>query len=107
MGTVKSNQPQIGEYSMSEEHYFGIGFIAGMLISLGLVIFAISNKTRKEESGYVDKMTISYHCPGKEYERRLFREIVYNSGIQTNFVNTQTTMDKHKISIRMTNPKND
>ncbi len=86
---------------MSEEHYFGMGFIFGVLLCISILLCS----TKIEESGYIDKMTITYHCPDKEYERRLFREIVYNSGIQTNFVNTETTMDKHKISIRMTNPK--
>lgn len=92
---------------MSEEHYFGLGFLAGMLLCIGIGIVSMKSKVNKEESGYVDKMTISYHCPGKEYERQLFREIVYKSGIQTNFVNTETKMDKHRISIRMTNPIRD
>ena len=92
---------------MSQEHYFGMGFITGILLSLGIVFYMKASKFKDEETGYVDKMTISYHCPGKEYERRLFKEIVYNSGIQTNFVNSETNMDKHRISIRLTNPKED
>ena len=92
---------------MSQELYFGMGFITGILLSLGIVFYMKASKFKYEETGYVDKMTISYHCPGKEYERRLFKEIVYNSGIQTNFVNSETKMDKHRISIRLTNPKED
>ena len=87
--------------------YFIGGFLTATIFWLVAVILTCKIKVAEEESGYVDKMTISYHCPGKEYERRLFREIVYNSGIQTNFVNLETKMEKHRISIRMTNPKKD
>ena len=92
---------------MSEEHYFGLGFIIGMLAMFVLVFAIALNKKTNEESGYTDKMVISYHCPDKEYERQRFREVVYGTGIQTNFANLETSMDKHWIRIRMTNPKKD
>ena len=86
---------------------FNIGFLAST-ITWFLIIGGICWLHKvKEESGYTDKMVISYHCPGKEYERQRFRDVVYGTGIQTNFVNLETSMDKHWIRIRMTNPKKD
>ena len=86
-----------------ENWWFIGGFVAASLI-WG---FTLAMNVKSENSGYSDKMVISYHCPDKNYERRLFKELVYNTGIQTNFVNTETSMSKHRISIRMTNPIKD
>ena len=90
---------------MSEEGYFGIGVLLGMILSLVLIVFVLNDNTKEEKSGYVDKMTITYHCPDKEYERNLFWNVVNESGVQTNFINRELSMDKHQIRIRMTNPK--
>lgn len=86
---------------------FNIGFLAGTLTWLILIAGMCWLHKVQEESGYTDKMVISYHCPDKEYERQRFRDVVYGTGIQTNFVNLETSMDKHWIRIRMTNPKKD
>lgn len=86
---------------------FNIGFITATLTWFIIIGGMCWLHKVKEESGYTDKMVISYHCPDKEYERQRFREVVYGTGIQTNFVNLETSMDKHWIRIRMTNPKKD
>ena len=86
---------------------FNIGFLAATLTWCILIVGTYWLHKVQEESGYTDKMVISYHCPDKEYERQRFRDVVYGTGIQTNFVNLETSMDKHWIRIRMTNPKKD
>ena len=85
---------------------FNIGFITATLTWF-IIIGGMCWLHKVQESGYTDKMVISYHCPDKEYERQRFRDVVYGTGIQTNFVNLETSMDKHWIRIRMTNPKKD
>ena len=86
---------------------FSIGVLTATLTWFILILGMCWLHKVQEESGYTDKMVISYHCPDKEYERQRFREVVYGTGIQTNFVNLETSMDKHWIRIRMTNPKKD
>lgn len=86
---------------------FNIGFFTATLTWLIIIGGLCWLNKVNEESGYTDKMVISYHCPDKEYERQRFRDVVYSTGIQTNFVNQETRMDKHWIRIRMTNPKKD
>lgn len=86
---------------------FNIGFITATLTWFIIIGGMCWLHKVQEESGYTDKMVISYHCPDKEYERQRFRDVVYGTGIQTNFVNLETSMDKHWIRIRMTNPKKD
>ena len=86
---------------------FGIGFFTSTLTWFIIIGGLCCVNKVNEESGYTDKMIISYHCPDKEYERQLFRDVVYGTGIQTNFVDQETKMDKHWIRIRMTNPKKD
>ena len=86
---------------------FNIGFLASTLTWFIIIVGMCWFHKVQEESGYTDKMVISYHCPDKEYERQRFRDVVYGTGIQTNFVNLETSMDKHWIRIRMTNPKKD
>lgn len=86
---------------------FNIGFLTSTLTWCIIIVGMFWFHKIKEESGYTDKMVISYHCPDKEYERQRFRDVVYGTGIQTNFVNLETSMDKHWIRIRMTNPKKD
>ena len=86
---------------------FNIGFVTATLTWFIIIGGMCWLHKVQEESGYTDKMVISYHCPDKEYERQRFREVVYGTGIQTNFVNLETSMDKHWIRIRMTNPKKD
>ena len=70
-----------------------------------VTIMIMTLKYTAENSGYKDKMVIEYNCPDKEYERQLFLDMVNGSGIQTNFVNKEVTMDKHTIRYRLTNPK--
>lgn len=86
---------------------FNIGFLTATLTWFIIIGGMCWFHKVQEESGYTDKMVISYHCPDKEYERQRFREVVYGTGIQTNFVNLETSMDKNWIRIRMTNPKKD
>lgn len=86
---------------------FNIGFLTATLTWFILIVGMCWFHKVQEESSYTDKMVISYHCPDKEYERQRFREVVYGTGIQTNFTNLETRMDKHWIRIRMTNPKKD
>lgn len=86
---------------------FNIGFLTSTITWFIIIVCMFWLHKAQEESGYTDKMVISYHCPDKEYERQRFRDVVYGSGIQTNFANRETSMDKHWIRIRMTNPKRD
>ena len=84
---------------------FAGGIITGMVIMLILSIGILSIRESSENSGYKDKMILSYHCPGKQYERQLFNDLVERSGVLTNFVNKEVTMDAHRIRYRLTNPE--
>ena len=84
---------------------FVCGFLCGILVMIVVTTIILTCKYSAETNGYKDKMVIEYHCPDKEYERQLFLDMVNGSGIQTNFVNKEVTMDKHTIRFRLTNPK--
>ena len=84
---------------------FGGGFLCGILMMIVVTIIVLTCKHSAETNGYKDKMVIEYHCPDREYERQLFLDMVNGSGIQTNFVNKEVTMDKHTIRFRLMNPK--
>jgi hypothetical protein len=89
---------------MNDNKDFILGFFAGaalvaLITALSLVFYNVS-----ENNGYKDKMVIEYHCPGKEYERKLIRDLVNASGIQTNFVNKECTMNRWSVKYRLTNP---
>ena len=91
---------------MNDNKEFIPGFFAGAAL-VGFIAFlswVFSNV--HENSGYKDKMVIEYHCPGKEYERTLIHNLVSESGITTNFVNKECTMDKWGVRYRLTNPDN-
>ena len=96
--TLKENFAMNGEF-------IG-GFIAGVGLMVLITIITLVVRNCNENSGYKDKMIIEYHCPGKEYERKLIRDLVNASGIQTNFVNKECTMDKWGVKYRLTNPDN-
>jgi hypothetical protein len=81
------------------------GFIAGIGLMVLAVVITFVVRNCNENSGYTDKMVIEYHCPGKEYERKLIHDLVNGSGIQTNFVNKEVSMDKWGVKYRLTNPK--
>ena len=59
----------------------------------------------KEKGGYKDKMVISYHCPEREYDRQIISQVMNDSGVFTNFINRECTMDKYSVKYRLTNPK--
>ena len=90
---------------MSDGATFAGGMVMGMAIMLFLCIATVLWNRDHENTGYKDKMILSYHCPGKQYERQLFNDLVEKSGIQTNFVNKEVTMDAHTIRYRLTNPE--
>lgn len=90
--------------AMSSEEGFGWGFAAATFLWLVIIVLTARYRTMQEYEGYEDKMVIEYHCPGKDYERQLFLDMVNGSGIQTNFTNKSFSMDKHTIKLRMTNP---
>ena len=92
---------------MRNTDYFNAGWILATIFWAVVIGCAAWYNKVKEESGYSDKLVISYHCPEKEYERQLFRDILKATNVQTNFVNQEMSMDKHKIHIRLTNPKKD
>lgn len=85
---------------------FLLGFIAGMVLVAFITLLSLVFQSVNENSGYKDKMVIEYHCPSKEYERKLIYDLVSNSGIQTNFVNKECTMGKWGVKYRLTNPDN-
>ena len=89
---------------MDNESFLG-GLIVGAIVSTAIWIGCIVIRSDAEVSGYKDKMILEYHCPGKQYERQLFNDLVEISNIQTNFVNKEITMDAHMIKYRLTNPK--
>ena len=82
------------------------GFIAGIGLMVLAVVITFVVRNCNENSGYTDKMVIEYHNPSKPYERKLINDLVNASGIQTNFVNKEVTMDKWRITYRLTNPDN-
>jgi len=88
-----------------EDKAFGAGLISGAAIAL--VVFAAGHFVNyiSDRSGYRDRMTIEYRCPEKEYERKMFLDMVNGSGILTNFIDKNFSMDKYMIRYRLTNPK--
>lgn len=74
--------------------------LAGMIVFLYVVFSAVS-----DNSGYKDKLMIEYHCPDKEYNRELVYDMMRTSGIQTNFLNKECSMDKYRIQYKLTNPQ--
>lgn len=82
--------------------FFGFlmgAFLVGLIWIISAVL--ISNY---ENSGYAEKLVIKYHCPNKEYERKLFRQLLKESNVETNFIDKQYSMDKHRVELRLTNP---
>lgn len=91
---------------MNDNKDFILGFFAGAALVAFITALSWVFQSVGENSGYKDKMVIEYHCPGKEYERKLIRDLVNASGIQTNFVNKECTMNKWSVKYRLTNPNN-
>lgn len=89
---------------MNDNKDFILGFIAGVALVVFITVLSLVFYNVNENSGYKDKMVIEYHCPGKEYERKLIRDLVNASGIQTNFVNKECIMNKWGVKYRLTNP---
>lgn len=89
---------------MNDNKDFIFGFLAGAALVAFIAVLSLVFYNVNENSGYKDKMVIEYHCPGKEYERKLIRDLVNASGIQTNFVNKECTMNKWGVKYRLTNP---
>jgi hypothetical protein len=80
------------------------GFLMGAFL-VGLIwIISSVMISNYENSGYAEKLVIKYHCPGKEYERKLFRQLLEVSNVETNFIDRQYSMDKHRVELRLTNP---
>lgn len=81
-----------------------LGFVLGVFfVTLIWIISAVIGENY-ENSGYSDKLIIKYHCPEKEYERKLFRQLLNVSNVETNFIDKQYSMDKHRVELRLTNP---
>ena len=81
------------------------GLIAGFAIS-GMIIFLYSTFSMAAEyGGYKDKLVIEYHCTEKEYNRKIILDMMKESGMQTNFINKECTMDKYRMRYRFTNPQ--
>ena len=97
--TLKENFTMNGE--------FAGGFIAGIGLMVLITVITLVVRESNENGGYSDKMVITYHNPDKPYERKLINDMVNASGIQTNFVNKEVTMDKWRITYRLTNPYRD
>ena len=87
-----------------ENKEFLLGFIVGIAASIVMALIISVFRQSSECGGYQDKMIIEYHCPSKEYERKLIRDLIDRSGIQTNFVNKECTMSKWGVRYRLTNP---
>lgn len=96
--TLKENFTMNGEF-------IG-GFIAGFGLMVLITVITLVVRQSNECGGYQDKMVIEYHNPSKPYERKLINDLVNASGIQTNFVNKEVSMDKWRITYRLTNPDN-
>ena len=90
---------------MTSNEDFGFGFLFGIIVTAAVAALIWKICDGIENSGYSDKLVVEYHCPDKEYERKLARDMVNNSNVQTNFVNKDVTMGKHFIKYRLTNPK--
>lgn len=80
------------------------GLFAGLALA-GMIVFLYGVfSTVSDNSGYKDKLVIEYHCPDREYNRDLIHNMMEVSGIQTNFLNKEFTMDKYHLKYRFTNP---
>lgn len=80
------------------------GFIMGAFLVVLIWIISSVMISNHENSGYAEKLVIKYHCPNKEYERKLFRQLLEVSNVETNFIDRQYSMDKHRVELRLTNP---
>ena len=81
------------------------GFMAGLLASIVIAISAFAVRSYRN-SICRDKLTIEYVCNDKEYDRKIFYDMLESSGVQTNFINKEFTMDKHSVKCILSNPKN-
>ena len=82
---------------------FWLGVFAG--VSFTLIIVLATMMIVNTEAEYRDKMTIEYICPDKEYERKMFLDMVNGSGIETNFIYKDYHYGKHSIKYILKNPK--
>ena len=81
------------------------GLFAGLVLAGMIVFFYFVISSVTDNSGYKDKLVIEYHCPDKEYNRELVYDMMMSSGIQTNFLNKECSMDKYRIQYKLTNPQ--
>lgn len=83
---------------------FGWGVVLGIVTSIIALILFSAIRFSQENNGFKDRMTISYLCTDKEYERKLINDLVVGSGITTNFINKEVSMDKWSVRYKLTNP---
>ena len=82
-------------------------FWGGFLCASCMWIFvvAMSAIIIKCEPTYRDKLVIEYRNQESEYNRDVFTNIVYQTGIQTNFINKKVNMWKWGARMELVNPK--
>ena len=78
----------------------GIVISAAIAASIGIMCWVNDNK------GFENKLVIQYHNPHKEYDRSLVLDMIDNSGIQTNFINKETSMTPWMMKWELSNPIN-
>ena len=91
------------ETDMDMKDYW-LGFVSGICATL-VVSLLIHVIYFAEDHDYRDKMTIEYICPDKEYERKMFLDMVNGSGIETNFTYRDYHYGKYSIKYILKNPK--
>lgn len=88
----------------NENQNFCVGILFGLLFASVIVLCAGVINWKLENTGYENKLIIKYHNPTQECDREMVRNMVNESGIQTNFVEKSIKMGKHWIEYHMTNP---
>ena len=82
-------------------------FWGGFLCASCMWVFVIvmSAFIIKYEPPYRDKLVIEYRNQETEYNRDVFTNLVYQTGVQTNFINKKVDMWKWGARMELVNPK--
>ena len=86
---------------MNKHAAFLLGVATTILVEVvvAIIMTATTNQYVK------DKLVVEYVNTETKFERKTVNDMVYLSGIWTNFVNRASTMDEHRIKWVFTNPR--
>jgi hypothetical protein len=91
------------ETDMDMKDYW-LGFVSGICATL-VASFLISAIHFAADHDYKDRLTIEYNNTENEYERKMVRDMVNGSGIETNFTYKDYHYGKYSIKYIFKNPK--